>query len=170
MTTLRHLAASTVRRAAACLAALALVTAAGSPAAAAFGPRVTAGDVYQQTSNTTSPDGLVEGVCTGLSVCHFLFQTVPNGQDLVIEHLSCRLIPTAGEIYEASLETRRGNQLQERRTILIPKPTPIPTLFLINSTALHPIKATQRAVVKFFNSSAARYAGECTISGRLVTP
>jgi hypothetical protein len=168
--TLRYLAASTVRRAAACFAAVALVTAAASPAAASFGPRVTAGNVYQQTSSTMSPDGLVEGVCTGLTVCNFLFQPVPDSQDLVIEHLSCRLIPTAGEIYEASLETRRGNQLQQRRTILIPKPTSIPTLFLINSAALHPIKATQRAVVKVSNTSGARYNGECTISGRLVTP
>jgi hypothetical protein len=158
-------------RVAAGLAILSLVILAVSPATATFGPRVIIGGTYQQTSNTTSPTGLSSGPCINAPICGFLFQTVPQQQQLVIEHVACKVQASAGTLHEARLITRKGtDNFPFRRTPMMPTPAAAAGIFFIVGNVAHPLDAGERPIVVVENTTNADHSGECSISGRIVAP
>src|SRR5215207_9080880 len=85
------------------LAGFAFVILSAALAQADYGPRTLIGDNYQQTSFTVSPNGIIEGSCNGTGYCYVLFQ-VPLGQKpLIVRHVSCRLLVSAGGLFSTFL-------------------------------------------------------------------
>jgi hypothetical protein len=57
---------------------------------AAYSKRVIIGGVYSQQSTTTAGVGVEPGPCNDGS-CSILFQVVPNGRQMIIEHVACNI-------------------------------------------------------------------------------
>ena len=153
----------------ACLAGSVLVILSAVVAEAFYGPRTTIGANYQQTSNTTSLDGINEGDCVGVSVCYILLQVPPQQKALIVQHVSCIVIVSAGEISNGLLRTRKGQTFPLRHTRLVPVLTTGST-WVVNSPVKHLGESGERPVVSFANSAAAHWSVECSISGTLTQP
>jgi hypothetical protein len=153
----------------ACLVGSVLVILSALVAEAFYGPRTTIGANYQQTSNTMSTDGINEGVCVGVSVCYILLQVPPQQKALIVQHVSCIIIVTAGEISNGLLRTRKGQTFPLRHTRLVPVLT-TGTTWVVNSPVKHLGESGERPVVSFPSSAAATWTIECSISGTLQQP
>jgi hypothetical protein len=157
----------------ACLAGPAgvvLVILSASLAEATYGPRTTIGANYQQTSNTRSADGIIEGNCFGVDSCWVLFQPAPQQKALIVQHVSCHLVVSAGELQVGTLLNRKGQLLPLRSMDLLPVPTTV-ARWVVNSPVMHLVKSGERPVVSFLNSTNANWSVlECSISGRLQQP
>jgi hypothetical protein len=163
-------AARACRASRVCLAGFALVILSASLAEAIYGPRTTIGANYQQTSNTRSADGINAGNCSG-STCAVLFQPAPQQKALIVQHVSCHLIVSAGELQVGRLFTRKGQTFPLRRTNLLPVPKP-PGRWVVSSPVMHLVGSGERPVVGFQNSLSGNNwsATVCSISGQLKQP
>ena len=149
------------------IAGFALVILPASLAEATYGPRTKIGTNYQQSSSTTSPNGLTEGSCDGLLICNVLFQVTPAQKALIVQHVSCRVQVSAGSLRYGRLGTRQGQTFPLRHTLLVPVPTASGHL-VVNSPVLHLVESGERPVVFFENSvTPGLWFAECTISGQL---
>lgn len=153
----------------ACLAGCALVVLSASFAGAEYGPRTTIGKNYQQTSDTTSVDGIASGNCSDSLSCYVLFQRAPQQKALIVQYVSCIVTASTGEIRIGILVTRKGQTFPLRHTNLAPVRTTGGT-WAVNSPVMHLLKSGERAVVRFINSTAATWGATCNISGKLVKP
>lgn len=164
-------AAPLARACRASLAGFTLVVLPASLAQATYGPRTTIGSSYQQTSDTLSVNGVDQGSsCNGIStVCYVLFQQAPQQRPLIVQHVSCRMQVTAGELRSGHLAVRKGGTLQFRHTYLVPVHT-TGNFFIMNSPVLHLVKSGQRVVIQFWNTVTGNWLGGCNISGKLQQP
>jgi hypothetical protein len=150
-----------------CLAGLALAILSASLAGAAFGPRTTIGKSYQQTSNTTSLNGINPGSCGSNQSCYVLFQLAPSQQPLIVQHIACALSPAFGGLLHGTLMTRTGQTLVLTQTPLLPVRTSNNSQ-IINSPVMHLLKPGERAVIRFVNSVTTTWGlPHCSLSGRL---
>ena len=154
----------------ACLAASLALCVAALPAAATYGPRVSIGGVYQQTSSTRSHDGITPGSCDSVVFCYILFQPVLGQRPVIIEHVSCWVFTgVEANLAKVALTSRRDNDIQFRESWLIPY-NANGFSFLVSGAVLHPLDSTDRAMIYLVFDKATNYAAECTISGHVVTP
>jgi hypothetical protein len=162
---------NTTNIARACLVGSALVILSASLAQAEYGPRTTIGANYQQTSTTTSINGIAEGSCNGNSVCFILFQVTPAQKPLIVQHVSCTALVSAGGLTSASLRTRMGQTFPIKRTALLPVNL-TSTISAVNSPVMHLFESGERAVVILGNNGViANWSFvECNISGQLKQP
>lgn len=151
------------------LAGLALVILSGSLAETAYGPKTTIGANYQQTSDTTSVNQINQAACVAAFNCYFLFQTAPQQKPLIVQHVSCRVFASVGELRYGELRTREGQALPFIRTPLAPVSTG-GGWWVVNTPVMHLLKSGERAYVGFNSGAAADWNGVCTISGRLQQP
>ena len=151
-----------------CLAGLALVVLSASLANAIYGPRTTIGKNYQQWSSTESNDGVNSGNCNS-TFCYLVFQAIPQQQPLIVQHVACRATVTTGGLTLVRLGTRKGPTFQNRNTPLVPVYT-TGNYWAVNSPVMHLLKSGERPYVFFFNSTAATWGLDCSISGRLQQP
>jgi hypothetical protein len=162
--------ADTIARAGrACLAGLALVMLSAPIAEAVYGPRTVIGANYQQTSTTTSTNGITEGACNSTAICYILFQAPPQ-KALIVQHVSCRVAVRSGALFDGSLETEKGKAFPLKHTHLVPVPTTSTELWLVNSPVMHLVKLGEKPNVHFRNSRVAEWIIECSISGQLTEP
>ena len=152
-----------------CLAGFALVVLSASLAQAQYGPRTKIGKNYQQWSETTSTNGINPSFCNGNTTCYVLFQRTPQGQQLIVQHVACRATVTTGGLTLVRLGTRKGPTFQNRNTPLVPVYT-TGNYWAVNSPVMHLLKSGERPYVFFFNSTAATWGLDCSISGRLQQP
>ena len=155
-----------------CLAGFVLVILSASLAEAEYGPRTAIGANYQQTSTTESENGIDQASCIGTTRCFVLFQQVPKEWPLIIQHVSCLVYVSSasgGDVPYGTIETRRRKTFLLRQTFLVPLRRS-DFLWVVNSPAMHLLKAGERAVVSFFSSANAGFNPVCTISGRLLQP
>jgi hypothetical protein len=157
--------AATLARA--CRAGFALAILSASLAQADYGPRTTIGNSYQQTSTTPSANGINEGSCSGLSDCHILFQAAPQQKRLIVQHMACLVVVSAGDLHFGSILTRKGQTL--KRTYLLPVHT-TSGFWVVNTPVMHLFESGERPLVRFLNSTNANWGVECNISGRLQQP
>jgi hypothetical protein len=157
---------NTTNIARACLVGSALVILSASLAQAEYGPRTTIGANYQQTSTTTSINGIAEGSCNGNGHCFILFQAAPAQKPLIVQHVSCTAIVSAGGLRSASLRTRKGQTFPTKRTHLLPVNIGS-TFWAVNSPVMHLLETGERPVVLVSNSAGANWSLQCNISGVL---
>jgi hypothetical protein len=141
-----------------------------SLAQAQYGPRTKIGKNYQQWSETTSTNGIDPSFCNGNTTCYVLFQRTPQGQQLIVQHVACRVFVSAGGPRNTWLGTRKGQTIVNRRTPLVPvamTDTVAGNNWAINSPVMHLAEANERPHVRFFNSEAANWSVDCSISGKL---
>jgi len=154
--------------------AFATALVAAAPAVAnEFGPRVAVGGVYHQTSDVTSTDGAHQngGHCTNVHGCFVLFQRAPNNQEVIIEHVSCRLAASAPNLTGVFLLSRlNGNFVFEQSTLIPVKVTASSSLWNVSGNVLHPLHADEIPLVQIDGDTSGNIAGVCSISGHVVTP
>ena len=161
---------NTTNIARACLAGSALVILSASLAQAEYGPRTTIGANYQQTSTTTSINGIAEGSCNGNSFCYILFQAAPAQKPLIVQHVACGAFVSAGGLNAATLRTRKGQTFPLKRTNLAPVNF-TSTWWAVNTPVMHLLESGERAFVVLSNSGIATWTFvECNISGKLIGP
>jgi hypothetical protein len=153
----------------AALAGFALVILSASLAEAEYGPRTTIGVNYQQTSTTTSTDGINEGSCNGSSSCAILFQRAPEQKRLIVQHVSCRVNLSTGGLRYGILQTRKGQTFPLRRTYLTALNTG--TFSVVNSPVMHLVESKENPLLSLQNSANANwFTLQCSISGQLKQP
>jgi hypothetical protein len=148
-----------------------------SAAVAGFGPRFSLDGVYLQTTDTKSSDiGNSSPGCGSAIVCYVLFQPVPAGQNLLIEHVSCFVqIPAGGQFKLAQLISKKNPSATMdtfRWTAIAPVLTASASddTYIVNSDVLYPLKAGEVAVMQLFKNVLGVWQANCTISGHLTTP
>jgi hypothetical protein len=152
----------------ACLAGFALVILSALVAEAVYGPRTTIGANYQQTSTTQSTDGINAGSCIGVPNCYLLLQVAPQQKSLIVQHVSCVVTVSAGEVFFGRLQTRKGQTFPLRHTHLV---STTGLGWLVNSPVKHLVESGERPLILFANNSAAsNWSIECSISGTLQQP
>jgi hypothetical protein len=159
-----------VRRAGICIVTFAFVVSSVSVTAALYGPRVTVGEYYQQTSSTTSRDGINEAPCDNNNPggsCDFMFQVAPDQKSIIVEHVSCSVF-SSPDVRSAILHSRKSNStLPFRYSVLTPVRTSVIGT-VVSGTVLHPLAAGERALVQVDFGSTTNVSGFCTISGRVM--
>jgi hypothetical protein len=139
-------------------------------APAVYGPRLIIGDVYQQSSNTTSTNSIDPAACETRVNCYVLFQPVPNRQQVVIEHVSCWILTSdtaSASISSVYLWSRNGTEPQFHQSYVVPVKTGVNN-FVASGTVLHPLDVNERPFIAIWNEGGATMDPRCTISGRIV--
>jgi hypothetical protein len=152
------------------LAGIGFAIMSASLAEAVYGPQAVIGASYQQSSTTTSINGINAGSCDGASICYVLFQPVPEQKALVIQHVSCNADVNTGDLQAARLETRKGQASPLRFTILMPVRT-VNNLWLVSSPVTHLVETNERPRVLVINNTNADWGlVACNVSGKLQQP
>jgi len=167
MSNLCKAAAAASRSSCAVLGALALVAASASVAAAGFGPQTILGDFYHQTSDVTSPDGLANGACTGVTSCFIVFQPAPNNRKIFADRVSCQITHAAAFTVLANARVRTANNQLPLRLWDVAFFGGPGTTF-VNANVRLPLKAGERLVFSVTVHQAANIAGRCSLSGEIV--
>jgi len=153
------------------LAGFGLVILSASLADAGYGPRTIVGEHYQQTSTTTSSNGINEGSCTSRHDCYILFQPAPQQKALTVQHVSCYVYVSGGVLRYGFLGAQQGGAHLLRRKHLVPvrtNGTTYSTDSIVNGPVTHLVKPGERPYVYLRNSVAgSTWLVECDISGQL---
>jgi hypothetical protein len=157
--------ANTARFRRAYLAGFALVILTASLAEAEYGPRTKIGANYQQSSTTTSVNGIVAGTCS-VGECAVLFQGASAQKALIVQHVACRVGVSTGGLAHGYLRTRKGSTFPLRFTHFVPVNT-TGNVWVVNSPVMHLVESGERPLIVLSNSAAADWTAECTISGKL---
>ena len=152
-----------------CCAGLALVILSASLAETSYGPKTTIGANYQQTSDTASKNEISQAACDATFHCYLLFQPAPQQKPLIVQHVSCRVFASAGELRWGELRSREGQAFPFRWAPLVPVSTG-GGWWVVNAPVMHLVKSGERVFVAFNSGAAADWNGVCTISGRLEQP
>jgi hypothetical protein len=134
---------------------------------AAYSKRVIVGGVYSQHSSTTAGVGVEPGPCPDGS-CAVLFQVVPNGRQMIIEHVACNISmsPSTANLSTVFLQS----DVVDRAVRLIAIES-TPGTFGVNSPVLYPLAANEKPRVTISaDQTGVTIGATCTIAGRLVTP
>jgi hypothetical protein len=137
-------------------------------APAVYGPKVIAGDVYQQSSNTTSINSVDPAACQTRVNCYVLFQPASNQRQIVIEHVSCWIITTDDvNITSVYLWSRKDAEPQFHQSYLVPVKTGSSSA-VASGPVLHPLDAAERPFIAIWIEGSTNFDPRCTISGRFV--
>jgi hypothetical protein len=148
-------------------AASVCATAAAALNAGAYGPRITVGDVYQQTSAKATYNGLAGDGCETTATCYVMFQA-PARKAVIIDHVACRIFQIgAADIHFVQLMSKAS--AGDHAVALTP--TRMEAGYVtVSQPVLFPIERTERPMVLMTFSTSIGVLPECTISGHVVNP
>lgn len=143
---------------------------AGESAPATIGPTKSLQGFYELTTNTTAEvvTPIAPAACTGTSLCFFIFNRVPAGQQLVITQVSCELFSTPGVLYAAALATERNGSFPFRTHWLVVNRAAT-SWFNLNQNVLKLFDVGERPVLRVSASASSTISGACTIAGLIRT-
>jgi hypothetical protein len=148
------------------IAMTSLLLAGSAWASGAYGPRITVGNVYQQTSSLTSLDGAHAANCSNTDTCYVLFQQAPGQKKLIVEHVACdaTVNPTVSVVRALLM-----SKTVVHSAALLPVQMMTSTITEISQSVLFPLVANERAVVYLgYSGVASVVSPSCTVSGHLL--
>ena len=155
-----------------CLVGVAIAALSASAASATINPPVIIDGVYHQTTSDilSSPDGPFG--CNATGVCYARFGKVPNGKELVVTNVSCRLAMQVGVpgIVNVTLRPQHPNGTILRHEMHLHSVKGVNGFtHLVNGTTLLPIPERHRPILLLYQGNPASNitTGVCGISGRI---
>jgi hypothetical protein len=136
-----------------------------------IGPLMTVGDLFQQSSSTTSLQPPAPAFCNNSYECFVLFPKVDRGHR-VVTHMSCTASTTSPSVYEAVLLPLRpdGSIIFRQQYAPIPKVSATHNLFVMNTPTLALFAPGEQPAIAIRTKSFAQVSALCTIAGHVVPP
>jgi hypothetical protein len=125
--------------------------------------------MYEESSNVTSVSPPTPGSCTNSTDCVIVFSRVPQGQQLIVTRVSCRVDISAGALHWVRIFGQRpGGTFIDTSQTMLPTATTISSRFLVNQETLQLFEERDRPLIGLSGTQMANTSGFCTIAGRLV--